>query len=244
MPKPPTNDELFDPKFVASLFDEMASTYGLVNTVSSFGFCYFWRLACAKLVNPPPGAKVVDLMSGMSELSILLRGRTPSVASIVGVDLSSVMCSRAQTKLKERSIDDIHVVSADALDLGLASESVDTIVSSFGLKTFSPSQTEALAEECWRIARPNAELGFVEISVPRSRLLRWPYLFYLEKVIPFVGRILMGNPENYRLLGVYTQRFQGSAQAVEAFRRVGFEVEPVRLFFGCATGLRGRKPMT
>ena len=237
-----SDDDLYDPSFVVALFDEMASTYGLVNSISSFGFCYFWRKACARLVTPPPGAMVVDLMSGMSELSILLQRRAPSPMRILGVDRSSVMCSLAANQLRRRKLDTIHVVSADALRLGLPDGSVDTIVSSFGLKTFSTSQTRALAEECWRIARPNAELGFLEISVPPARALRLLYMFYLERVIPIVGRLLMGNPENYRLLGVYTRKFHGATHAAEAFRDAGFEVESRRFFFGCASGFLAKKP--
>jgi hypothetical protein len=35
--------DLYDPQFVKRLFEEMAGTYGVVNTLSSFGFNQRWR---------------------------------------------------------------------------------------------------------------------------------------------------------------------------------------------------------
>jgi demethylmenaquinone methyltransferase/2-methoxy-6-polyprenyl-1,4-benzoquinol methylase len=32
-------------------------------------------------------------------------------------------------------------------------------------------------------------------------------MFYLKHIIPGIGRLLLGNPENYRMLGVYTEKF-------------------------------------
>lgn len=63
------NDSLYDPRFVRSLFDEMAATYGVVNLLSSFGFTVWWRRRCAGEVEVEPDSVVVDLMAGMGELS-------------------------------------------------------------------------------------------------------------------------------------------------------------------------------
>jgi len=66
-------------------------------------------------------------------------------------------------------------------------------------------------------------------------------MFYLRYVIPTIGRVFMGNPDNYRLLGVYTSNFGRCDQAIEIFREAGFTVQPRSFFFGCATGFRGKK---
>ena len=40
----------------------------------------------------------------------------------------------------------------------------------------------------------------MEVSVPPSAVLRKLYMFYVRRVIPLIGLLLLGKPENYRLL--------------------------------------------
>lgn len=82
----------------------------------------------------------------------------------------------------------------------------------------------------------------MEVAVPTHVLLRTLYLFYLRFVIPLIGRLFLGNPQNYRLLSVYTESFAQGAAATAAFERQGFRVATADLFFGCARRLLGRKP--
>jgi ubiquinone/menaquinone biosynthesis C-methylase UbiE len=78
--------------------------------------------------------------------------------------------------------------------------------------------------------------------VPPLLPLRAAYMFYLKWVIPLIGRLLLGNPDCYRMLGVYTQAFGNATHFAGCLRKAGLEVDPVSYFFGCATGVRGRKP--
>ena len=66
-------------------------------------------------------------------------------------------------------------------------------------------------------------------------------MFYLENIIPMIGRLFMGNPENYRMLNVYTEAFENCQSTATAFRAAGLETSVRIFFFGCATGLVGRK---
>lgn len=116
------------------------------------------------------------------------------------------------------------------------------IVSSFGLKTFSPDQIERLTVEVARLLKPGGVFSFLEISVPSNRLLRWPYLAYLRYLIPMIGRAFLGNPENYRMLSVYTEHFGNCHWAAQSFERAGLQVQEEAYFFGCATGVSGYKP--
>lgn len=43
--------KLYDPQFVKRPFDEMARTYGMVNTLSSFGFNQRWRRQCLRAIS-------------------------------------------------------------------------------------------------------------------------------------------------------------------------------------------------
>jgi demethylmenaquinone methyltransferase/2-methoxy-6-polyprenyl-1,4-benzoquinol methylase len=220
----------------------MSATYGLINLITSFGFSARWRRQCVAELAFTPGETVVDLMSGMGELwpGIAARHRE---GRIIGIDFSSAMCERSKLTADRLTGRGIEILERDALDSGLADESVDAVVSSFGLKTFSADQRADLAREIARMLRPGGRFSMLEISVPPSRLLHMPYMFYLRRVIPLLGRLLMGNPDNYRMLGVYTTAFGDCADFAIACKNAGLEVRQTRYFFGCATGVVGTKKM-
>ena len=54
-------------------------------------------------------------------------------------------------------------------------------------------------------------------------------------------KIFVGNPESYKMLGVYTEEFKNSKNVFEIFYNLGFEVEYIEYFFGCASGIKGKK---
>ena len=229
---------LHDPSAVRALFDEMSATYGLVNVVSSFGFAVRWRhQAIARLPATAPIGRVLDLMSGMGELWPSLARQLGGASEVVAVDISLGMARRAPR------VPPLPVTTfvEDALVFDPPAASFDAVVSSFGLKTFDPAQQERLAERVARVLRPGGTYSFIEISVPAARALRIAYMLYMKRVIPLVGRALLGNPANYRLLGTYTEKFGDCAHFARCLERAGLEATFVRYFFGCATGVVGRK---
>ena len=231
----------YEPAFVRSLFDEMAQTYGIVNLISSFGFAARWRKQCIRRIAIRPGSTVVDLMTGMAELCPDLASRVGGSGAIQAIDLSPEMCRRARQQV-HRCRCPVEIIEGDVLRSDLGTASADIVVSSFGLKTFSARQMGHLAEQIVRILKPGGRFSLLEISVPPNRWLRWPYMFYVRRVIPFIGRAFLGNPENYRMLGVYTEAFGNCATMKEECARVGLVAEEKSYFFGCATGVFGHRP--
>jgi len=234
--------DIYDPGFVAGLFDEMSATYGITNYVSSFGFCERWRRQAVDGVRFLPGARVVEMMCGSGECWRFLERRLGAHGSLLAIDLSTEMCRRARDNRRRFPGLKLEVQQGDALASGVADASVDHVVSCFGLKTFSRAQLARLAHEVWRVLAPGGTFSFVEIAVPRPAWLRLPYLFYLRYLIPLIGRSFLGNPENYRMLSVYTERFEGGDQVLSLFQSQGFDVRVESLFFGCARRFVGVRP--
>jgi ubiquinone/menaquinone biosynthesis C-methylase UbiE len=228
----------YDADSIRALFDEMASTYGYVNLISSFGFTARWRDQAVDGLPLPMAECVVDLMSGMGELWRSLSKALPASARVVGVDLSPEMARRARRTWHFP----VEICVADVLAWDGPSEFADIVVSSFGLKTFDRAQQRSLAHKVAHLLRDGGVFSFVEISVPRFLPLRSVYMFYLKRLIPLIGRILLGNPHCYRMLGVYTEAFDNASHFASCLREVGLDVVFVSYFFGCATGVRGRKP--
>ena len=229
----------FSDEYVAQLFDRMGPTYDLVNRVSSFGFCEWWRYQCVRHAAIGEGAVVCDMMSGSGECWPYILSRKP--ASVESVDFSRVMIRRQEQRLAGRA-QPVTVRCENALHTSLAGASVDCIVGAFGLKTLSPDNLKGFAGEVHRLLKPGGRFSLLEISDPQGWLLAPVYRWYVSRLIPLIGKALLGDIECYRMLGVYTEAF-GSCERVRAvFAAAGLRVEVRRHFFGCATALVGTKP--
>lgn len=237
-------EEIYTPAFVAQLFNEMAATYGAVNYISSFGFCQRWRELCVRHAQVAPGMQVFDLMTGMGECWQMINRVLEDQGRLVAVDLSPEMCRRAHARKTDFAALPIEVRQEDILSNTIADQAADCVISSFGLKTFSPSQLDVLAHEVNRILKPSGRFSFLEISVPPNPILRLPYLFYLRYCIPLLGRLFLGNPHNYRMLGIYTEKFNDCSFMGKALQQQGLYVEQHQDFFGCATLVCGYKLTT
>lgn len=237
---PPLPPEQYEAAYVQALFDEMAASYDLVNTLTSFGFSVRWRRQSLGPLGLRPGARVADLMCGMGENWAAL-SRVGGGLTVSAVDFSAGMCRGARARSRRHPELNLHVLREDATQTGLPDGDFDAVLCSFGLKTLNAEHTAALAWEVRRLLKPGGTFSLIEVSVPPSLPLRLPYLWYLERVIPVLGRLLLGHPENYRMLGRYTRAFGDSRRALAAFEAAGLEVEFRSYFFGCATGVVGRK---
>jgi ubiquinone/menaquinone biosynthesis methyltransferase len=233
---------IYSPNYVKGLFNEMAETYGWVNYFSSLGFAKRWRVQCVDRVGLAAGMTVDDWMSGMGETWEIVMPRIHEDGSLVAVDFSHEMCERARQQGAFKRNQNIVVLEEDILNNTLPDGSADCIVSTFGLKTFSDEQKGRLAEEMWRVLKPGGQFSMLEISVPSNLLLRSLFMFYVKAVIPMIGALFLGNPDHYRMLGVYTERFENCGKIKEILATRGFEVQYQQHFFGCATSVAGWKP--
>jgi ubiquinone/menaquinone biosynthesis C-methylase UbiE len=231
-------DSLYEPEAVRSLFNEMSATYGVVNLIASFGFAARWRHLVVKGLPVPPGSRIFDLMSGMNELCRSVTRHLPLPAYLTAVDISPEMVRRARKDWRFPT----EILLADVLEWDFVPGSADAVICSFGLKTFDRDQQERLAERVAKLLRPGGVFSFVEISVPRGWWLGRLYMFYVERIVPTIGRIFLGNPANYRLLGIYTRGFGDCGYFAGCLGRRGLEVVEESYFFGCATSVRGRRP--
>jgi ubiquinone/menaquinone biosynthesis methyltransferase len=232
---------LYQTAFVKNLFDEMSKTYGLTNLISSLGFCKIWRGKCVNQIVITPEMKVCDLMTGMGECWGKIDRKLKSGGSFTALDFSSEMCRKARENSKLLKKASVEILEEDVFQNSIAPNSIDCIISTFGLKTFSDEQKKMLAAEIKRILKPNGVFSLLEISVPLNSVLKIPYMIYLKHIIPLIGKLLLGNPDNYKMLGIYTEKFGNCRKMKEFLEAEEMKVQYKSFFFGCASGLVGQK---
>jgi len=233
--------EIYEPKFVEKLFDKMSNSYSNMNYITSFGFSERWRRQCVKEIEIKKGKTVVDLMTGMGECWKHILRISDKDSKLIGLDFSTEMINRAEKNKVKFKNSTIEIHKENVFNNSIPNGTADYVISGFGLKTFNDEQLGKLANEIDRILKLNGKFSLIDVSVPKSRILKPFYMFYLKNIIPVLGKIFLGSPETYKMLGVYTEKFGNSKNAHQIFNKTEFEVEYIEYFYGCASGIKGRK---
>jgi demethylmenaquinone methyltransferase/2-methoxy-6-polyprenyl-1,4-benzoquinol methylase len=237
-------EDIFDPDYVKGVFDRCSARYIGFSYIWSMGFTERWRSQCVKLM-PQPGVEHIvgyDLMAGTGEVWPHLLRRFPDLGAITAVDISSGMHQRAMKRLHAHRAHKIAFIEDNVLESRLPDASADFVVATFGLKTFNADQRDQLARLVARVLKPGGVFAFVEASDPKGWWLRPLYLFHLKEVLPFIERTLLRGAQDFAMIGAYCGAFGDARTFGEALAREGLDVEFRRLFFGCASGVFGRKP--
>jgi ubiquinone/menaquinone biosynthesis methyltransferase len=234
--------DIYQPAYVKSLFNGMSASYERMNFITSFGFSIRWRRQCLKRVKSKNSKSILDLLTGLGEMWTLLKTACPE-GRLTALDFSEEMVNRASFKNNKKFGNSIDLRLEDILENSLPSDHFDLVVCAFGLKTFSEEQLERLSFEVHRILKHGGQFSFIEVSVPTNRILRVLYGFYLGKVIPVLGRLFLGNPEEYRMLWKYTKLFGNAKTASDVFAMSGLDAVYSTYFFGCASGFYGQKSL-
>lgn len=236
--------DIYDPAFVKGVFDRCSRRYISFSYWCSMGFTERWRRQCVAAIPAPDSSpdEIVDLMSGTGEVWPHLLARFSDVGHITAVDISSGMHVYALERLHAMRRDAIDFIEADVLAGQLSPNSADVIVSTFGLKTFNAAQHRQLATTIAGTLRPGGTFSLIEASDPRGWIFRPLYRFHLAVVLPIIERIFLHGAQDFAMIATYSRNF-GDARAFAAdLADAGLDVEYRRYFFGCATGVVGRKP--
>jgi ubiquinone/menaquinone biosynthesis methyltransferase len=234
-------NNIYNPEYVKGLFDRMSSSYERMNFITSFGFSIRWRrqfLESFKQTNHK--AEIIDLLTGMGETWNATKDKLPN-SNLTVLDFSEGMLKYAKLKNEFEFNNEITVLQQDILNNQLPSNHYDFVTCAFGLKTFNAEQLQILALETKRILKKGGQFSFVEVSKPRNKILKTLYGFYLGQIIPILGRLLLGNPEEYKMLWQYTSKFDNVKTATESFTKTGLTTNFNSYFYGCATGFYGTK---
>ena len=238
-------DDIYAPAFVKGVFDRCSGRYIAFSYACSLGFTERWRRQCVAAM-PEPGTAAptgYDLMAGTGEVWPHLLERLPAIGRIIAVDISSGMHRLAMERLHAHRAHHIDFVEDDVLASDLKDESADFIVSTFGLKTFDAGQHARLAALVARVLKPGGSFSMIEASDPKGWWLRPLYLLHLLIVLPLVERLFLKGARDFAMIGTYSMNFGDGAGMAELLRAQGLEVSFRRYFFGCATGVAGRKPL-
>jgi ubiquinone/menaquinone biosynthesis C-methylase UbiE len=241
-----SDQNIYDPQFVKGVFDRCGSAYRRWSTIASFGFVWIWRRQCVNNLPLPSSTteKGYDLMAGTGELWPHLKSRFSNTTEINAIDISGKMVEQAIERLHRHSEFTVNIIEADVLTSKLAANSAGFVVSAFGLKTFDKQQQQIIATKIADVLKPGGTFSLVEASDPVGWVFRPLYRFHMDKVLPIIERVFLNGAQDFSMIGQYTQNFVNCRHFAQHLRLAGLEVEYKSYFFGCASGVIGRKPQS
>jgi demethylmenaquinone methyltransferase/2-methoxy-6-polyprenyl-1,4-benzoquinol methylase len=209
-----------DQRRIGRLFDDISPTYDQLNHVLSMSADVGWRKRTLKELALRQDDVVLDIATGTGDLAIA--ARLASGCTVIGLDLSRGMMSEAMDKWEKAFDDRYQAVQGDALVMPFANGRMDRAMVAFGIRNMP--DIGAFLDETRRVLRDEGRLAVLELSVPKNRLFRPVYLFYLSRVLPAIGGWRSGQREAYRYLSDSIQNLP-TPRALEAMYEMhGFRV--------------------
>ena len=231
----------YSPEYVQALSDKLAKQYWLIGLLS-FGVNRYWRGRCIRRLPITDASIIADLGSGAGNNWRMIKSKHKE-ARIYGVDFSGEMNRAAAQKIRQNKWKDINILEENFLHSSVADNSVDIVLSSFGLKTLSCDDIGLLAQEINRILKKGGCFSLVEISVPCKGhfMLRLISVLYLKSFVKWVARLLLGNKQVHEKLFYYAESLPCEQELRTCFNVAGLDVNIKKYSFGLAVNIYGRK---
>lgn len=218
--------------YVRQIFSEIAPRYDLLNHVLSLNIDRGWRRkAIAELgFAADPEGTYLDLCAGTLDVSAALAATAGFRGSIVSADFAEPMLRAGREKIGRSKISP---VTADALEMPLASGSISGAIVAFGIRNVAG--LDAGLVEVARVLIPGGRFVILEFSTPRSPVINAGYQVYFNKVLPAIGGIISGHPTAYRYLPRSVANFPVGDELARRMTAAGFrDVRWRSLTFGIA----------
>lgn len=227
---------------VQQMFDNIVPRYDLMNHIMTFGMDFRWRRMIAKqartLQNGDTSDFVVDVACGTGDVAFELE--RAGVPLVTGLDYSSGMIAEAKRKAEKRK-SEVNFLEGDAMDMPFEDGKASAATISFGMRNL-PDYAAGIKEMA-RIVKPGGKVICLEATPYHRPILKIPFNFYFNQVLPLIGKVLTGEYEAYKYLPDSVKHFPNPDELAETFREVGLvDVKYNLLGFGSVALHIGVKP--
>lgn len=220
---------------IHKVFDEISLTYDLVNQILSFGLDKLWRKKLSKCLKNLKNYELLDLATGTGDQVFSILKENSLASKVIGIDLSKDMLAMAKEKKAKRlTYQKAEFLEGNAINLEFSNKSFDIVTMSFGIRNVT--DFNKCFSECHRVLRPSGKLYILEFSLPKNKIVKFLHLFYLRKVLPFVGGVISKKPSAYHYLNETIESFPYGKNLANSLKNAGFrQVNFYPLSFGITT---------
>ena len=203
---------------VQNVFDKVYNQYDLMNDFMSLGIHRIWKKNLLNMMNPHNNQNLIDVACGTGDIAKLFLNLVNKSSHITCVDPNKGMIQKGKEKLKE--FKNLRWVNASAENLPIKDDCFDFYTISFGLRN-TKNLNHAL-EEAYRVLKPGGRYFCLEFSKIQNSGLNFLYKRY-SKIIPSVGKIVVGESEPYDYLVKSIEDFLSQEELLDLLKKNNFK---------------------
>lgn len=205
---------------VEQMFDNVASTYDVLNRVLSLRIDVYWRKFAINLLRKDNPQQILDIATGTGDVALALQTQLKP-AHIVGLDLSQLMLNVGIDKIKKAGFSqNIDMIQGDSENLPFENNKFDAITVAYGVRNFE--NLEKGLREMKRVLRPNGKLCVIEFSQPKVFPIKQLFGIYFRYILPTIGRLASNDARAYSYLYESVQAFPDGQNFMNIVEKCGF----------------------
>tara|TARA_B100000965_G_C19551682_1_gene740314 strand:- start:865 stop:1569 length:705 start_codon:yes stop_codon:yes gene_type:complete len=202
---------------VKDVFDKVYDKYDVMNDLISLGTHRIWKKNLIHIMNPTKNKKLIDVACGTGDIAKLYCSATNKNSDVLCVDPNINMIKKCRKNLITYKKIKFKISSAEKLDV--PDNSYDFYTISFGLR--NTKNIDKSLKEAYRVLKKGGKFLCLEFSKIENDNLKFLYKNY-SKLIPEVGKIVIGEKKPYRYLIESIENFANQKQLIEKMKENNF----------------------
>ncbi len=200
---------------VKRIFDSISPKYDFLNHFLSVGIDFYWRKKALQLTEITKSAKLLDIACGTGDFSIA--ATKFGVTRIIGIDLSKNMLTHFINKAKWSKG---NLVQSVAEAIPIKDNTFSNITVAFGVRNFYDIKKGF--EQFYNVLERRGKVTILEFRLPKNIIVKKFYLFYFNRILPFLGKLISKDNEAYTYLPESVNSFDTKIDLEELLKETGF----------------------
>ena len=205
-------------KLVNSVFSKVHKNYDLMNDLMSLGVHRLWKKNLINWMNPQSGNKIIDVAAGTGDLAKMISKKNTNKDIFCCVEPNKEMFETGKKRLKSHTNIKWYLNSAE--NLPFKDNTFDFYTISFGIRNVT--NINLCLKEAFRVLKPGGRFMCLEFSKIENDLLNKFYRQY-SKIIPFIGKRIVGTSKPYEYLVSSIEKFYNQEQLLKLIEDNGFQ---------------------
>jgi demethylmenaquinone methyltransferase/2-methoxy-6-polyprenyl-1,4-benzoquinol methylase len=183
----------------------------------SLGIHRIWKNKLMDWMNPQLNENLIDVASGTGDIARLFSKKNNNSAQITCVEPNDEMRSAGKSNLE--NFKNIKWHKAKAEKLPFKNDTYDFYTISYGIRNVSDINLSL--KEALRVLKPGGRFMCLEFSKIDNEMINLLYQKY-SKVIPFIGKYIVGSSEPYDYLIKSINEFYTQDKLANLIKKNGF----------------------